>query len=79
MHRDIRSFIAQLRTAGEIVEVDAPVDPNLELAEVHRRVIAANGPALLFTNPVGYDIPVVTNLFGPWAMTPGYRGVVGGY
>ncbi len=62
--RDIPTLINNLRDAGELVEIDAPVDPNLEMAEVHRRVIAADGPALLFTNPKGYDIPVVTNLFG---------------
>lgn len=36
----------------------------MEIAEIHRRVIAANGPALYFSRPKGYDIPVVTNLFG---------------
>ena len=64
VHRDIRSFIDQLRREKEIVEISAEVDCDLELAEIHRRVIAADGPALLFTNPKGYDIPVVTNLFG---------------
>ena len=64
MYRDIPSFMAKLRQEGELVQIDAEVDPNLEIAEVHRRVIAAGGPALLFTNPKGYDIPVVTNLFG---------------
>ncbi len=63
MYRDIPSFMAKLRQEGELVEIDAEVDPNLEIAEVHRRVIAAGGPALLFKNPTGYDIPVVTNLF----------------
>ncbi len=64
MYRDIPSFMAKLREEGELVEIDAEADPNLEIAEVHRRVIAAGGPALLFKNPKGYDIPVVTNLFG---------------
>jgi UbiD family decarboxylase len=41
-----------------------PVDPYLELAEIHRRVIAEEGPALLFTNIKGSSFPVVTNLFG---------------
>ena len=36
----------------------------LEVAEIHRRVIAAEGPALLFTNVQGSDFPLVTNLFG---------------
>ena len=64
MHRDIQRFVDVLRAEGEIIEIDAEVDPNLEMAEVHRRVIAADGPALLFKNPTGYDIPVATNLFG---------------
>ncbi|MCA9568860.1 MAG: UbiD family decarboxylase, partial [Myxococcales bacterium] len=61
---DIQSFVDVLRREGELVEIDAPVDPCLEIAEVHRRVIAAGGPALLFKNPKGYSFPVVTNLFG---------------
>jgi UbiD family decarboxylase len=44
--------------------VEAPVDPYLEVAEIHRRVIAAGGPALLFTNVTGSDFRLVTNLFG---------------
>jgi len=64
LYADIQSFMAALRREGEIVEIDAEVDPTLELAEIHRRVIAANGPALLFENVKGHDVPVVTNLFG---------------
>ncbi len=64
MHADLREFIACLRREGEIVEIDAEVDPVLEAPEVHRRVIAAGGPALLFRNPKGADFPLVTNLFG---------------
>ncbi len=67
--RDLRAFLDVLRREGELVEVDTEVDPNLELAEVHRRVIAANGPAILFRRPnapggKGSAFPVVTNLFG---------------
>ena len=47
-----------------LVEISAPVDPVLEAAEIHRRVIAAGGPALLFTNVKGAAFPLVTNLFG---------------
>ncbi|MEZ6017568.1 MAG: UbiD family decarboxylase [Planctomycetota bacterium] len=61
---DQRAFLATLRAAGELVEVEAPVDTDLEIAEIHRRVIAANGPALLFKRPRGKAFPVVTNLFG---------------
>ncbi len=64
MVRDIPSFVAQLRRDGDLVEIDAEVDPHLEIAEIHRRVIAAGGPALLFKRPRGSEIPVATNLFG---------------
>jgi UbiD family decarboxylase len=62
--RDLRAFLDTLRREGELVEIDTECDPNLEIAEVHRRVIAAGGPALLFKRPKGADFPVVTNLFG---------------
>jgi len=61
---DLRSFLDRLRSNGDLRIIDAPVDPRLEIAEIHRRVIAAGGPALLFTHPEGSNIPVVTNLFG---------------
>jgi len=61
---DLRAFLDVLRQAGELVEVHAQVDPDLEAAEVHRRCIAAGGPALLFTNVKGSPWPCVTNLFG---------------
>ncbi len=61
---DLRAFLDLLRQEGQIVEVRASVDPDLEAAEIHRRVIAAGGPALLFTNLKSHDWPVVTNLFG---------------
>jgi 4-hydroxybenzoate decarboxylase subunit C len=61
---DLRAFLAQLRRDRDLVEVTAAVDANLEAAEIHRRVIAAGGPALLFTNVGGASFPLVTNLFG---------------
>ncbi|MDI1242675.1 MAG: UbiD family decarboxylase [bacterium] len=64
MHRNLRTFIELLRKEGEIVEISASVDPYLELAEIHRRVIDDQGKALLFTNPKSSNFPVVTNLFG---------------
>ncbi|OFW06175.1 MAG: 4-hydroxybenzoate decarboxylase [Acidobacteria bacterium RIFCSPLOWO2_02_FULL_68_18] len=61
---DLRAFIEHLRRADDLVTVEAPVDPYLEIAEIHRRVVAAGGPALLFTNVAGSDFRLVTNLFG---------------
>ncbi len=62
--RDLREFLAALRREGELVEVAAEADPRLEIPEIHRRVIAAGGVALLFTRPKNSRFPVVTNLFG---------------
>ena len=61
---DLRAFLDRLRRDGDLVTVESPVDPHLEVAEIHRRVIAAGGPALLFTNVQGSDFRLVTNLFG---------------
>ncbi|MCC6824372.1 MAG: UbiD family decarboxylase [Acidobacteria bacterium] len=64
MHKDLRSFIELLRRENELIEVNVEVDPYLEIAEIHRRVIEDGGKALFFTNVTGSDFPVVTNLFG---------------
>src|SRR5215467_15778222 len=64
MHKNLRSFIDTLKGENELVEVSAEVDPYLELAEIHRRVIEQQGKALLFKNVKGSKFPVVTNLFG---------------
>ena len=61
---DLRAYLDLLRSRGELVEIDAPVSWDLEAAEIHRRVIAAGGPALLFRNIKGAEFPLVTNLFG---------------
>jgi len=61
---DLRSFLDQLRRDGDLAEIEVEVDARLEAAEVHRRVIAAGGPALLFRRIAGSDFPLVTNLFG---------------
>src|SRR5262245_49295282 len=64
MFTDLRAFLDQLRRDNDLVTVEAQVDSHLEAAEIHRRVIAAGGPALLFTNVKGSDFRLVTNLFG---------------
>ncbi|MEQ1632393.1 MAG: UbiD family decarboxylase [Planctomycetota bacterium] len=61
---DLRAFLALLEREGELQRIDTEVDPDLEAAEVHRRVIAAGGPALMFRNVKGSPWPAVTNLFG---------------
>lgn len=64
MHSNLRSFIDQLRRENDLIEIEAEVDPYLEIAEIHRRIIENHGKALLFKNVKGSPYPVVTNLFG---------------
>ena len=61
---NLRTFLDVLRREREIVEIDVPVSTDLEIAEIHRRVVASGGPALLFRQVDGSDFPCVTNLFG---------------
>ena len=63
-YKDLRDFIAQLESIGELKRITTEVDPNLEMTEICDRVLRAKGPALLFENPKGYDTPVLGNLFG---------------
>ncbi|MFT5032128.1 MAG: 4-hydroxy-3-polyprenylbenzoate decarboxylase [Bacteroidia bacterium] len=63
-YKDLRDFIAHLESQGELKRISHPVDPHLEMTEICDRVLRAGGPALLFENPVGFDMPVLANLFG---------------
>lgn len=62
--KDLRAFIQQLEELGELKRISHPVSPKLEMTEICDRVLRSEGPALLFENPTGYDIPVLCNLFG---------------
>jgi len=63
-HPNIRSYLEILKREGELHVIDETVDPHLELAEIQRRVVACQGPALLFNRVAGTNFPVATNLFG---------------
>lgn len=63
-YSDLRDFIAQLEQMGELKRVKTPVSPHLEMTEICDRTLRAGGPALLFENPIGSNIPVLANLFG---------------
>ena len=63
-YRDLRDFIKQLEKQGELKRITVPVDPYLEMTEICDRTLKQGGPALLFENPTGYNIPVLANLFG---------------
>ena len=61
---DLRDFIAQLEQRGELKRITVEVDPYLEMTEICDRTLRAGGPALLFENVKGSNIPVLGNLFG---------------
>lgn len=63
-YQDLRDFIQQLETMGELKRISIEVDPYLEMTEIADRVLRAGGPALLFEKPKGHNIPVLANLFG---------------
>src|SRR5271167_1799436 len=70
-YADLRDFLSQLERRGELKRVTFEIDPHLEITEICDRVLKANGPALLFEKPKGFDgqagsprIPVLGNLFG---------------
>ena len=64
MHPNLRTFLDLLARENDFITVESEVDPYLEVAEIHRRVIERGGPALLFKRVKGSRYPVVTNLFG---------------
>ena len=73
MPRDLRGFIEQLEAKGQLRRITAPVDTDLEIAEIAQRMLQCGGPGLLFENVKGSPYPVAVNLMGTvdritWAM-----------
>jgi len=63
-YRDLRDFMAQLERRSMLRRLADPVSPSLEMTAIGDKLLRAAGPAVLFTHPVGYKIPVLGNLFG---------------
>jgi len=63
-YRGLRDFMNDLETRNELVRIPVEVDPELELAEIADRVMAAEGPALLFEKVRGSAYPVLINAMG---------------
>ena len=62
--KDLGEFIAFLEGKGELRRVHTPVSCDLEISEIADRVVKRGGPALLFENVTGYDVPVLINMYG---------------
>ncbi len=76
-HRDLRDFLSQLESTGELRRIAEAVSPHLEMTAFSDRVLRVGGPALLFENPTGHAMPVLTNLFGTPARVARALGVAG--
>jgi 4-hydroxy-3-polyprenylbenzoate decarboxylase len=63
-HRSTRDVVDDLAKGDRLIQVEEPINPHLEMAEVQRRVYSSGGPAILFTNVIGCRFPMVSNLFG---------------
>jgi len=63
-YKDLRDFIDKLEEKGQLVRITKEIDTELEMTEIADRTLRAGGPAILFENPKGSDIPVLANLFG---------------
>ena len=63
-YRNLRDFIAFLESKGELRRIATPVTWDLEITEICDRVTKSGGPALLFENVEGYDVPVLINMYG---------------
>jgi 4-hydroxy-3-polyprenylbenzoate decarboxylase len=63
-YTSMRACALDLARAGHLLRIEAEVDPELEMAAIHRRVFRAGGPALYFARVRGCRFPMVSNLFG---------------
>jgi 4-hydroxy-3-polyprenylbenzoate decarboxylase len=63
-YRSLQACLDDLAATGQLLKLEVPVDPYLEVAEIQRRVYAAGGPAILYARPKGCTFPLVSNLFG---------------
>lgn len=68
-YRSLSDCVKDLEQHGQLVRVKTEVDPDLEVAEIHRRVFDKGGPAILFENIKGSPFPGLSNLYGTFERT----------
>ncbi len=64
MAKDLRAFLTKLEDRGQLRRITVPVDPHLEIAEIANRLLLSGGPALLFENVKGANMPLAINTLG---------------
>lgn len=68
-YKSLSEAAKDLEKNGQLIRIKEEVDPNLEIAEIHRRIFDAKGPALLFENVKGSPFPALSNLYGTFERT----------
>ena len=68
-YRSLKECVLDLEKHGHLIRVKREVDPELEMAEIHRRVYEAQGPALFFERVKGSPFPAVSNIYGTFERT----------
>lgn len=63
-YKSLKQCVDDLDRHGHLVRIEQEVDPHLEMAEIHRRVYQAGGPAIYYAHVKGSPFPAVSNLFG---------------
>lgn len=63
-YRSLQECVDDLDASGQLVRIEAEIDPHLEAAEIHRRVYRVGGPAVFYARVKGSPFPMVSNLFG---------------
>lgn len=69
MYSSMQKCVTDLEKSGQLLRIKTPLDPNLEIAEVHRRIFEAKGPAILFENIIGSPFRGLSNIYGTFERT----------
>lgn len=68
-YSSLKACVDDLDKNGRLLRIKEEVDPNLEMAAIHRRIFNAGGPAILFEKVKGSPFPAVSNLYGTFERT----------
>jgi len=68
-YKNLRAAVTDLEKTNQLVRIPFEVDPNLEMAEIHRRIFDAKGPAILFEKVKGSPFEALSNLYGTFDRT----------
>lgn len=69
MHASLKEAVHDLEKHGQLLRIKEEVDPNLEIAEIHRQVFDRQGPAILFERVKGSPFQAVSNIYGTFERT----------